>query len=222
MTTAGGSHRKRKTNEREVGGFLRGAPLNIYPDWRGLGMQCNRDSLLFGSLEISCIFDLDFAGGRGMKHEPRAERRPAAPRPRGWCAAPRARALRGRGRHCDPIVKHIRATWGSCHMQTFPTPRGPGARRTASKPISTRTSLLDDRTGPRDPAFPGCPAPKPRDKGITFWTRRPDLAITPNAGQPTPAPAHPGQPRNPTSDDTRPGCWWTRAHDPIKLNMSIK
>ena len=39
--------------------------------------------------------------------------------------------------------------------------------------------------------------------GITFWTRRPDLAITPNAGQPTPAPAHPGQPRNPTSDDTR-------------------
>ena len=40
MTTAGGGHRKRKTFERGVGGFLRGAPLNIYPDWRGLGMQC--------------------------------------------------------------------------------------------------------------------------------------------------------------------------------------
>ena len=40
-TTAGGGHRKRKTIEREVGGFLRhcrGAPLNIYPDWTdGLG-----------------------------------------------------------------------------------------------------------------------------------------------------------------------------------------
>ena len=33
-TTAGGGHRKRKTFERGVGGFLRGAPLNIYPDWR--------------------------------------------------------------------------------------------------------------------------------------------------------------------------------------------
>ena len=41
MTTAGGGHRKRKTIERGVGGFLRGAPLNIYPDWRGLGMQCD-------------------------------------------------------------------------------------------------------------------------------------------------------------------------------------
>ena len=24
-----------------VGGFLRAAPLNIYPDWKGLGMQCS-------------------------------------------------------------------------------------------------------------------------------------------------------------------------------------
>ena len=40
MTTAGGGHRKRKTVKRGVGGFLRGAPLNIYPDWSGLGMQC--------------------------------------------------------------------------------------------------------------------------------------------------------------------------------------
>ena len=36
-TTAGGGHRKRKTIERGVGGFLRGAPLNIYPDRRGEG-----------------------------------------------------------------------------------------------------------------------------------------------------------------------------------------
>ena len=42
MTTAGGGHRKRKTIERGVGGFLLGAPLNIYPDWRGLPMQCAR------------------------------------------------------------------------------------------------------------------------------------------------------------------------------------
>ena len=42
MTTAGGGHRKRKTIKRGVGGFLRGAPLNIYPDWRGLGMQWSR------------------------------------------------------------------------------------------------------------------------------------------------------------------------------------
>ena len=34
-TTAGGGHRKRKTIERGIGGFLRGAPaLNM--DWRGL------------------------------------------------------------------------------------------------------------------------------------------------------------------------------------------
>ena len=39
----GGGHRKRKTVEtrKRVGGFARCAPLNICPDWKGLGMQCD-------------------------------------------------------------------------------------------------------------------------------------------------------------------------------------
>ena len=34
---------KRKTVEIGVGGFLRAAPLNIYSEWKGLGMQCPND-----------------------------------------------------------------------------------------------------------------------------------------------------------------------------------
>ena len=52
MTTAGGGHRKRKTIERGVGGFLRGAPLNIYPDWRGLGMQYSELGAPSGQLQL--------------------------------------------------------------------------------------------------------------------------------------------------------------------------
>ena len=38
--TAGGGHQKRKNaGTKRVGGFARCAPLNIYPDWKGLGLS---------------------------------------------------------------------------------------------------------------------------------------------------------------------------------------